>query len=55
MTLVYRQGKLAALISRGDGAKGQNWLNKAPYIPALPQEIDDKRPQLILQGELFWR
>lgn len=53
VTLVYRQGKLAALISRGDGAKGQNWLNKAPYIPALPQEIDDKRPQLILQGELF--
>lgn len=53
VTLVYRLGKLAALISRGDGAQGQNWLGKAPYISALPQRIDDKRPLLVLQGELF--
>ncbi|ARJ41962.1 DNA ligase B [Pantoea alhagi] len=53
VTLVYRQGKLASLISRGDGLKGQNWLNKAAYIPALPQVIPDKRPVLVLQGELF--
>jgi DNA ligase (NAD+) len=53
VTLVYRHGKLAALISRGDGLKGQSWLDKAPYISTLPPEIPDKRPQLVLQGELF--
>ncbi|GLR08892.1 NAD-dependent DNA ligase LigB [Mixta theicola] len=53
VTLVYRQGELVALISRGDGLKGQNWLDKAAYIPALPQQIPDKRPVLVLQGELF--
>lgn len=53
VTLVYHQGKLVSLISRGDGLKGQNWLEKAAYIPALPQAIPDKRPVLILQGELF--
>ncbi|QHM77624.1 DNA ligase B [Mixta theicola] len=53
VTLVYRDGKLAALISRGDGLRGQSWLDKAPYIPAIPPQIPDRRPQLVLQGELF--
>lgn len=53
VTLVYRQGELAALISRGDGLTGQNWLDKAAYIPAIPQHIADNRPLLVLQGELF--
>ena len=53
VTLVYQQGKLTALISRGDGLKGQNWLDKAAYIPTLPQNIPDKRHMLVLQGELF--
>lgn len=53
VTLVYQHGELAALISRGDGLKGQNWRDKAALIPAIPQKIPDKRPTLVLQGELF--
>lgn len=53
VTLVYRQGKLAALISRGDGLKGQSWLDKAAAILAIPREIPDKSDELVLQGELF--
>ena len=53
VTLLYQSGKLSALISRGDGLKGQSWLDKAPFIPTIPQEIADKRPMLVLQGELF--
>lgn len=32
VTLVYQNGKLMQLLSRGDGWKGQNWSDKAPFI-----------------------
>ncbi|CNL19032.1 NAD-dependent DNA ligase LigB [Yersinia enterocolitica] len=53
VTLVYQNGKLAQLLSRGDGLKGQNWSAKAPFITAIPQTIVAAPPMLTLQGELF--
>ncbi len=54
VTLVYRQGRLAQVISRGDGSLGQDWSVSGRKIPGivqqLPQPID-----LLLQGELYWR
>src|SRR5471030_2829766 len=53
VSLVYRQGKLVSLLSRGDGILGQDWTSKAAFIPAIPSTIDDSREQLVLQGELY--
>lgn len=53
VTLVYRQGKLASLISRGDGLRGEEWLAKSAHIPAIPQRLDTLREEVVLQGELF--
>lgn len=53
VSLVYRHGQLVALLSRGDGKKGQNWTAKAASIPAIPLRIADTRPEVVLQGELY--
>lgn len=53
VTLVYRDGKLSQLLSRGNGLKGQNWTEKAPFISAIPQYIANAPAFLTLQGELF--
>ncbi|WP_186369487.1 NAD-dependent DNA ligase LigB [Yersinia bercovieri] len=53
VTLVYQNGKLMQLLSRGDGWKGQNWSDKAPFIAAIPHYIAGAPPLLTLQGELF--
>ncbi|HAI06714.1 MAG TPA: ATP-dependent DNA ligase, partial [Pantoea sp.] len=39
VSLVYRDGRLVSLLSRGDGLRGEEWLNKAALIPAIPQRI----------------
>ncbi|MCB5318962.1 MULTISPECIES: NAD-dependent DNA ligase LigB [Yersinia] len=53
VTLVYRNGKLAQLLSRGNGRQGQNWTDKALFISAIPQFIATAPSLLTLQGELF--
>jgi len=53
VTLVYQQGRLTTMLSRGDGQYGQDWTAKSRHIPAIPQEIADTSGQLVLQGELF--
>ncbi|CNH83792.1 NAD-dependent DNA ligase LigB [Yersinia aldovae] len=53
VSLVYVNGKLTQLISRGNGLKGQNWTDKATFISAIPQFIVAAPPLLTLQGELF--
>ncbi|MCK0743853.1 NAD-dependent DNA ligase LigB [Chromohalobacter nigrandesensis] len=56
VTLVYRQSRLVAAISRGDGVSGQDWLAKASHIPAIPLKLPDTAPSsVILQGELYAR
>ncbi|WP_307745087.1 NAD-dependent DNA ligase LigB [uncultured Pantoea sp.] len=53
VSLVYRQGRLVSLLSRGDGLRGEEWLSKAAEIPAIPQHIDTRLDEVVLQGELF--
>lgn len=54
VSLVYRQGQLAQLISRGDGRSGQDWTSQARQLPAIPQQLPSQL-NLVLQGELYWR
>ncbi|WP_312983276.1 NAD-dependent DNA ligase LigB [Atlantibacter sp.] len=55
VTLVYRKGKLVQAISRGDGLKGQSWLEKVNAIPAIPKSTTGPLADSILQGEIFLR
>ena len=54
VTLVYRQGRLSRVISRGDGLLGQDWSASARKIPAIVQQLPEPL-DLVLQGELYWR
>lgn len=53
VTLVYRQGKLERVISRGNGLVGEDWTQNARRIPALPQTVTGVLANSVLQGELF--
>lgn len=53
ITLVYRGGELKAAVSRGNGLKGENWLENVRAIPAVPTVVKGAPATLILQGELF--
>jgi DNA ligase (NAD+) len=55
VTLVYRQGVLVNAISRGDGQKGENWLEKVKGIPTVPNVLPGAMGNVVLQGELFLR
>ena len=54
VTLIYRQGRLSRLISRGDGLQGQDWSAAARRIPGIVQHLPEPI-DLVLQGELYWR
>ncbi|WP_295478574.1 NAD-dependent DNA ligase LigB [uncultured Pseudomonas sp.] len=54
VTLVYRQGRLSQVVSRGDGLAGQDWTATARRIPAIPAQLP-QAGDAVLQGELYWR
>src|SRR6218665_208767 len=54
VTLVYADGRLQQLISRGDGSHGQDWSAHAPMIPAIATTLTGQQ-HLVLQGELYLR
>ncbi|WP_407729902.1 NAD-dependent DNA ligase LigB [Pseudomonas helleri] len=54
VTLIYHQGQLQQVISRGDGLSGQNWTAAAQVISAIPQRLPQP-VDMLLQGELYWR
>ena len=54
VTLVYQQGQLIHVISRGDGRQGQNWTRSARLIPSIPLQLPQPL-DTVLQGELYWR
>ncbi|SEK80949.1 NAD-dependent DNA ligase LigB [Halomonas daqiaonensis] len=54
VTLVYEQGRLAKVVSRGDGNYGQDWTAAARRIPAVPVRLPGEIDAL-LQGELHLR
>ncbi|MCM2321319.1 MAG: NAD-dependent DNA ligase LigB [Pseudomonas sp.] len=55
VSLVYRDGVLAQVISRGDGRHGQDWTANARRIAAIPATLASGPGRLVLQGELYWR
>lgn len=55
VSLVYRDGHLDRLISRGDGRHGQDWTAHAARIAAIPAYLPEAPAHLLLQGELYWR
>lgn len=54
VTLVYRQGQLSQVISRGDGTLGQDWSTSAQKIHGIVQQLPEP-VDVVLQGELYWR
>lgn len=52
VTLGYSNGRLDRVISRGDGNSGQDWMQNAKNIAAIPQQLPATR-DLIVQGELY--
>ncbi|TNV19150.1 NAD-dependent DNA ligase LigB [Buttiauxella sp. B2] len=55
VTLIYQQGLLVKLLSRGNGEKGQDWTAKAKMIPAIPKTVSGPLADSVLQGEVFWK
>lgn len=53
VTLIYRDGALTQMISRGNGRTGQDWTTAARRIAAIAQRLPH-HGELILHGELYW-
>ncbi|BBH43963.1 NAD-dependent DNA ligase LigB [Pseudomonas sp. KU43P] len=53
-SLIYRQGRLVKLLSRGDGLRGHDWSRHIPHLEAIPQQLSQPL-DLTLQGELYLR
>lgn len=53
VTLVYSDGQLTQMLSRGNGLVGQNWLAHAKVIQAVPQQLITPYATVTLQGELY--
>ncbi|WP_342654271.1 NAD-dependent DNA ligase LigB [Pseudomonas sp. F3-2] len=54
VTLVYENGKLVQMISRGNGVTGQDWVGHAHQIASIPHHLAWEKT-LVLQGELYWK
>lgn len=57
VTLVYDDGQLLEVVSRGDGRQGQDWSGHAERIEAIPKTLAGTAPppRVTLQGELYHR
>lgn len=55
VTLLYVDGQLRQVSSRGDGIRGSNWMAAAQHIDAIPKQLTRAPPRVVLQGELYWR
>lgn len=55
VTLIYREGKLERMISRGNGLTGEDWTQKARLITDVPSSIAGLSGLQVFQGELYLR
>lgn len=53
VTLLYRDGQLEQMISRGDGIRGEDWTEKARLILDIPKFIPHSMRVQVFQGELY--
>lgn len=54
VSLVYRNGRLQQLLSRGDGTLGHDWSRHIPLLQRIPQQLPQAL-DAVFQGELYWR
>ncbi|WP_060484681.1 NAD-dependent DNA ligase LigB [Pseudomonas sp. NBRC 111123] len=54
VTLVYRQGRLVQLLSRGDGTQGHDWSRHIDALEGITRHLPSPL-DLTLQGELYMR
>lgn len=54
VTLVYRQGRLVQLLSRGDGLQGHDWSRHIKDLGNITGQLPEPR-DVVLQGELYLR
>jgi DNA ligase (NAD+) len=55
VTLLYLDGHLQQATSRGDGVNGSDWTAMAQAIDAIPKQLPNAPPRVVLQGEIYWR
>jgi DNA ligase (NAD+) len=54
VTLLYVDAMLRQAVSRGDGARGEDWSGALRQVPAVPRRLPHAPPRVVLQGELAW-
>ncbi|TDF85093.1 NAD-dependent DNA ligase LigB [Pseudomonas sp. H9] len=54
VSLVFRQGRLVQLLSRGDGVQGHDWSHHITALGNITRQLPEPM-DLTLQGELYWR
>lgn len=54
VSLVYHQGQLVRLLSRGDGVQGHDWSRHIPHLGTISRQLPEA-VDLVLQGELYQR
>ncbi len=54
VSLVFRQGRLVQLLSRGDGVQGHDWSRHIGALQGITRDLPEPL-DLVLQGELYWR
>ncbi|MDR6712686.1 DNA ligase (NAD+) [Pseudomonas hunanensis] len=54
VSLIFRQGQLAQLLSRGDGVQGHDWSRHIAALTGITRQLPGP-DDLVLQGELYWR
>ena len=52
ISLIYKNGKLSNVVTRGDGFVGEDVTANARYITGIPRAIEDKN-DLEIRGEVF--
>ncbi|MFJ4345903.1 NAD-dependent DNA ligase LigB [Pseudomonas sp. NPDC089401] len=53
-TLIYQQGQLIRLLSRGDGLQGHDWSRHIATLSGITRQLPEPL-DLVLQGELYLR
>ncbi|MBC3438492.1 NAD-dependent DNA ligase LigB [Pseudomonas sp. BW16M2] len=54
VSLIYRQGQLTGLLSRGDGTQGHDWSRHIPMLSGIARQLSQPL-DAVFQGELYWR
>lgn len=54
VSLIYRQGRLVRLLSRGDGVQGHDWSRHIQHLEGITRQLPHAL-DLVLQGELYLR